>query len=250
MSMSRTSFQFHFPSVLRRIAYDRQLKPDDRVSMVVSVEEALNLLRDYCRDMNLGVAYDERLREPWNTSAANSITTENLKVARLIHAQGFKDDDLADLIGQPIAALAAIPVDADLFATATHDQSAAELMAMLCGYRGIKAANATKLLHQKRPGLFPIFDSLVRRALGLSWPEVEGVAGYLQLLRQYRDVMLIEGNREAFNQIMERMGDAGTEPLAGKPPVRVLDALSWSVIYYCDPFFDLQRDGQSQQSRS
>lgn len=236
MTESYHAAVLHFPSVIREVKYTRQLHEADRRSLVLTVDEALHLLRQYCAEMNLGIEYDRRIRQPWNADNPNCLTEQNLTVARLIHAQGFRNDDLADLLNRPIAALAEIPLDGDLFATEEHDRAAAMAMGLLDEFKGINVANATKLLHQKRPGMFPILDSFVRRAIGLCWPEAEGQAGYQQLLREYRAFLKHDENTPALQHIIQGLGEAETEHFVGKPRVRVLDALAWSVIYYQDPF--------------
>jgi len=225
-----------FPQVLRQLEYDRNLGARDRRSVRLSIDAAINLLIAYSKDMYQGIAFDNQIRQQWNLADPHSICAENLNAARLIHAQGFSNSTFDTFLGQPFRGLVDIPADADLFTTTRFDRPAAIALAILDDLRGIATANSTKILHQKRPGLIPILDEFVRRALNLTWNEHEGIPGYLRHFERYRAFRDVGENRAALDTIIARLPSSEARHFADKPLVRIVDALAWSLIYYRDPF--------------
>src|SRR5262249_47781928 len=128
-------------------------------------------LTSYWQTMYLGVAYEKCVHSQANRDHANIIAPQNYKNSRRIHARGrgFSEETFGPLLGVPLKELEAIPLDADLFETKEFDKLARKLFCTLCMRRGIGAANATKILYQKRPRLFPILDQYFRCAIDLPW---------------------------------------------------------------------------------
>ena len=89
------------------------------------------------------------------------------------------------------------------------------LKAVIAPYRGLSVA--TKLLHLKRPRLFPVLDSLVLQQIG-----VTESADPLDVI----DHLRAEGRRNAeqLSTIRRIMAKVGYE----RPLVRILDVLLWS----------------------
>lgn len=86
-------------------------------------------------------------------------------------------------------------------------------------------AVATKLLHYKRPRLFPVLDRFVAEMLGMSMPDaaaqLERVETAVRLTRAIR----AEGRRnlETLRSIRDLVAEEGTR----RPLIRILDAIVW-----------------------
>lgn len=138
----------------------------------------------------------------------------------------------ADLVDRELVWLREIPLDLDLIETDDDGWAAARgdelVRAALSGViaHGRGASVATKLLHLKRPRLFPILDALVVDLLGRSAPEAaatqrrvgEEAARVVVHLRR-------EGRRnvDALRAIQERLAAEGYQ----RSLVRILDAALW-----------------------
>ncbi|MBE7465518.1 MAG: hypothetical protein HS116_18730 [Planctomycetes bacterium] len=226
---------FCFPKVLRRMDYASRLSARDYLSLTLSAEEAQNLVRRYYREMTKGVAYDRECAQAWNRSSADVLTAENVKNANRIHARlGLKK--CAPILNVPLPGLPRVPQQAELFDSTAHDASAAAALACLDNCPGIEAANATKLLHQKRPRCFPILDQFVRRALGMPYVKRAGEAGYRALLDQYRSFLRVQDNAHVFQGLYAWTLAHVHTPWGAPSRVRVLDILAWGLIVYRDPF--------------
>jgi hypothetical protein len=91
--------------------------------------------------------------------------------------------------------------------------------------RGVGFSKMTKALHQKRPALVPMLDSVVQRYLGGDDLGVEAPFGEraLGLVRGYkRD---LDRNRAAVRALRQELARRGY----GLTEVRILDLLIWSV---------------------
>lgn len=235
MGQSMSEPVFRFPAVLRCLAYPSQIRDGDTKVVERTIQEATALLARFSLEMNLSVLYDQRIREPWNLNQPHCLVEQNLATARLIHAQGYSNSSFADVLGKPLPGLEAIPLDADLLSTDVYDGAAAECLAYLDRIPGICAANATKLLHQKRPGMFPVLDELVRRALDLPWTDGEAAA-FRSILQMYRGAVQTREKINFVEALRDRLSSSCAAHLADKPTIRILDALAWSMMIYSDPF--------------
>lgn len=123
-------------------------------------------IREYCK-IEVYRAYDGR------HSIDNSITMNDVKAANELYARIDRYDPsessrIVDAKGVE-AALASVD-DLDL-ALMTHAEWAVmmprlrTLLTEFLGIRGVGIAKATKILHLKRPHLFPILDSFVVKFL-------------------------------------------------------------------------------------
>jgi hypothetical protein len=135
------------------------------------------------------------------------------------------------LFGAQLPWLAAIPVDLDLIETedqAWEATGAPELIeAALIGIVGVGrgVSVGTKMLHLKRPRLFPILDELVLQLLGAGIspdapPEARARRAAVVVLHLRREGLK---NSEALRAISASLGESGCD----RSLVRILDAVLW-----------------------
>ena len=102
-----------------------------------------------------------------------------------------------------------------------------QLLKEMLSVRGIGLAKATKILHLKRPNVFPVLDSfLLQFLLGLNISEINKrrhVQIALDALDRTRTRMKLQ--QEAFQQLVENTQDLPI-PLT---PVRLFDILCWTT---------------------
>jgi len=102
-----------------------------------------------------------------------------------------------------------------------------ELLAEFLSVEGVGLAKTTKILHLKRPNLFPVLDSFVIKfLLYINIADVEKnrqVEIGLQALEHVRDIM--RKQKTAFEELIERTNDI---PIA-LTSVRMFDILCWTT---------------------
>jgi hypothetical protein len=225
-----------FPAILPWLDYVDRITPKDCRRVTLSFDEVCKIIGDYLKDMTSGVRYDRMLRQPANTSAPDMIVMENIEAANQILAR-FKYEKAEPFINKPLPGLDKIPADADLFETEKYDGYAADILAYLDDFDGLDVSVASKILHQKRPKLVPIFDVLARRALNIPWTRGTGGAVYEPLFTCFRAFTSHGENGAALDKLASWVN---TETEVGREcqlsRVRTLDILAWSVIWYRDPF--------------
>jgi hypothetical protein len=129
-------------------------------------------------------------------------------------------------------ALAAVPPDVDLLDVEAGDElpgadGISRAITAMCDIKRVKLSVSTKILHKKRPGMLPIFDSVVESQYYPRWcPSVRGRSwgDYAVALLKvvHRDMVSVASElRDLQHELHER----GT-PLA---PCRILNALTWIV---------------------
>lgn len=149
----------------------------------------------------------------------------------------FVPGDIADL--QPL--LAAIPAGCDLTTEPEPPSLWLEVENVLkefCKLKGVKLATATKVLHKKRPNLFPLIDKVVQAVYRTCDAELNG--NWLDLKEWQRGVAIMKLIRKDLLEPPEGMTVAaitpigelcswlgGTEIGVSVTKVRVLDALIW-----------------------
>jgi Family of unknown function (DUF6308) len=220
--------EFVFPRSLVKLAWQDRLAEGDFRARVLP--DAATVVSRYARHFTSGIDYQRHVVSAANLQTLNRITREDLANSKKLMSQGWKYVDLADLLQGECPGLAAIPHAADLFSTREHDHPALEAVAYLRGFRGIGLANATKILHQKRPGIFPILDSVARATLGLPWIREEGPCAAKTMLllgmdacREVRQI-----NRLGLNALHRWVRSGGAGPLAATfTPLRLIDVLAW-----------------------
>lgn len=115
--------------------------------------------------------------------------------------------------------LAAIPVAFDLFGSSeaawqrVRPNAAEGLAAIVAPYRGL--STGSKVLHLKRPRLFPVLDSFVVQQVGLGSRPVIEVLDHLRAVGR--------ANADALRLIAANLADAGIK----RSRVRILDSLLW-----------------------
>jgi hypothetical protein len=128
--------------------------------------------------------------------------------------------------------LAAIALDLDLIETDDAEWNAArgdDLVADVinrCVQPGIGLAGATKLLHLKRPRLFPVLDSLVVEVMGINVGDDATREQRIAIAQQVAAAIRREGRRniDALRAIQAEVGDGGRLRLT---LVRILDICLW-----------------------
>ena len=117
-------------------------------------------------------------------------------------------------------ALSAIPFDASLTTASSHVlTNAGALLDILCGPRAY-ASRITKILHKKRPDLFPIIDARVRPLFDAAVPPVKG--------RSWPDYM-VEMGRVIGPWVQRNAAalDGGRAPFSGTTRLRAYDICLW-----------------------
>jgi hypothetical protein len=91
---------------------------------------------------------------------------------------------------------------------------------------GIGLAGATKLLHLKRPRLFPVLDSLVVEVMGINVGDDATREQRIAIAQQVAAAIRREGRRniDALRAIQAEVGDGGRLRLT---LVRILDICLW-----------------------
>jgi hypothetical protein len=122
-------------------------------------------------------------------------------------------------------ALRAIAFDASLLGSGDTVPWLAlrQLFDAFAGIRGVGLSKATKSLHQKRPALIPMLDSVVQKYLADDDPGVQATFGEraLALVRGYKSD--VDRNRTALSTVRRQLG-RGRE----LSEVRILDLLIWA----------------------
>jgi len=122
-------------------------------------------------------------------------------------------------------ALRAIAFDASLLGSGDTVPWLAlrQLFDAFAGIRGVGLSKATKSLHQKRPALIPMLDSVVQKYLADDDPGMQATFGEraLALVRGYKSD--VDRNRTALSTIRRQLG-RGRE----LSEVRILDLLIWA----------------------
>jgi hypothetical protein len=224
--------QVVFPCVITDMnKYEDQLTDADRHSVAV---DGAAVLGWYASEMTGGIAYQRFISSEENLSSPNALTRANFEAARRISSLGWSYDGVEHLIGVEMPELVEIPLDADFLDTRAYDALVGEMVRRLCETRGIKIANATKLLHQKRPGLIPVLDAFARQAVGCGWGRSDTDPGAAQVTQRgmdcFRKVAQWGDNLAAVETLRTRAATDPTLKLGTPTRLRVLDILAWGVI--------------------
>jgi hypothetical protein len=135
------------------------------------------------------------------------------------------------ILERPLPSLVAIPGDLDLIATGDHDwqrlrgdELVSDALSEIVGpRRGVSVA--TKMLHLKRPLLFPVLDSLVAQMLGAAISD--DAARSVKVERSTQLVLHLrrEGreNLDGLRELQHRLEQTGVR----RSLVRILDAVLW-----------------------
>jgi Family of unknown function (DUF6308) len=130
------------------------------------------------------------------------------------------------------AALAGIPPCVDLLDVDTDGEipgasGISRAITSMCGIKRVKLSVSTKILHKKRPGLIPIFDSVVESQYYPRWcPSVRG-----RLPGDYAIALIKVVHKDMRSLAAELLDLQGELEERGTPltPCRILNALTWIV---------------------
>jgi hypothetical protein len=189
-------------------------------------------IREYCeievyRDRNYKGGYDDR------HNVTNSITKDDLESANNLYAR-MRQADFKRILGSPeIPTMLAALGDPELGMTTDEEWESTKelvrpLLAAFLSIHNVKLAKTMKVLHLKRPHLFPILDSFVVKFLTGNDIE-ENWFSEEELLRIGMDSLEISrrdirNNWAAFADLQGRLADLPV-PLT---TVRLYDILCWS----------------------
>jgi len=189
-------------------------------------------IREYCeievyRDRNYRGGYDDR------HNVTDSIVREDLEAANNLHAR-IGHLDFRRILGNPeIPPLLAAVKDLELGKTTDEEWDAVKdlsrlLVLAFISIQNVKLAEATKVLHLKRPHLFPILDPFVVKFLTGNDMEKNRFSDE-EVLRIGLDSFEvarkdIAGNEKAFAELQGRLSDLPV-PLT---VVRMYDILCWT----------------------
>ncbi len=230
------NYRVVLPTVLRKAKKASRITASDCVS--IEIPDGRETIRRYFTTMNLGVRYEQLIHEDWNKWNPDILTDQNLRTSTLLRSRGWSRRWLDGLIETRLAELERIPPNADLLETRQYDQDVVRLLVRFCDRRGIREANATKLLYQKRPALIPVLDSQVQLALGVGWTD-SGEKLFQAYLDAFRSVADFEGNAGALwnvhRWVVQTPDAVGGVTLSR---VRILDILAW-MEGYADEYYKL-----------
>lgn len=195
-------------------------------------ERAEERIREYCevevyRDRNYAGGYDDRC------NVTDSITRDDLESANNLYS-GIRRIDFQRIVGNPEIPqrLSAIG-DKDLGATTDEEWGSIKelirpLVSAFISIRGVDVAKTMRILHLKRPHLFPALDFSVVKFITGNDMEVNRFSGP-ELLKITLDSIEIARadllkNRDAFDELQARLADLPT-PLTA---VRMYDILCWT----------------------
>jgi hypothetical protein len=165
--------------------------------------------------------------DPSGVAAPNSFDEHDLKRANRGGARISAAEQAAVLARRRRieAALAEIPVDASLAASAVAWAPLTQLFGSFGEIRGFGFAKLTKALHGKRPALIPILDSVVQAYLAGDEPAPpEFGERATALVRSYKQDL--DRNRVALREVKGGLSARGYE----LTEVRILDVLIWSAF--------------------
>lgn len=226
------SIDVTFPAVLDHLNYEHRVT---RRSVTV---DAADILHWYCREWaTLGMRYERFVHSDENRAHPHSITRANVSNSTNLRSRGWSWAILEPYLDRPQPELARIPVDADLLTTSAYDADVAALVNRFAALRGVKLANATKFLYQKRPALIPVLDELARRAFGVHWLK-GGYGDWSHVLA------LAFTNIREFDRRNAAALDRLEAWLAEQPDLtdglrftrlRLIDILAWSTVLRLSP---------------
>ncbi|UCD76224.1 MAG: hypothetical protein JSV91_04735 [Phycisphaerales bacterium] len=219
-----------FPMVLARLDYANRLTEADYRGVTVDPRETI------CRYVEFagtkGIKYERYVNSDENLAYPHRLTRNNFRNSKKVNSQGWHYSWVEDLIDRDWPELARVPLDADALETDAFDADAIAVLVALCQYRGIRVANATKLLYQKRPRLIPILDVLARKALGVHWAGGDDAFrdAFALGFRRVREVAAHRNNARVLSDVTAWLesdpGLTGGLPLSR---LRILDILAWQV---------------------
>jgi hypothetical protein len=233
----------------RRTGWDADAVPETATPVIVAdrvvADPYERLARYACRNPRTLLRYDLA-----PSTDPDQITTDDITRTRVIHSRISRIDSerLSDAGAKVVDLLAAVPVRACLADAdpAVHGGLYDRALAVFNGLLapGIGLAKVSKLLHLKRPHLFPILDSRVVAAYRRTAAEAAALyqrqrPGFRLLLwAAIRDDLISDANTAALQRLRERLrhdADIRIQRTAALTDVRLLDILTWQPDARANP---------------
>jgi Family of unknown function (DUF6308) len=163
--------------------------------------------------------------------ASDRIETDDIRAINRTMRARSPHEAWSPVMNRPLDWLAALSPELDLIAADDREWQASNgaqltttaLMATIGPRRG--PAVATKVLHLKRPRLFPVLDDFVAVMLGMNMPGDASTPRRVRIAVQLVDHLRAEGRRniEPLRAIRAALADEGID----RPLLRILDAIVW-----------------------
>jgi hypothetical protein len=163
--------------------------------------------------------------------ARDRIETDDIRAINRTMRARSPHEAWSPVLNRPLAWLAALRPQLDLIATDDREWQVANgvqlttaaLTATIGPRRG--PAVATKVLHLKRPRLFPVLDDFVAVMLGINMPAEASTPRRVRIAAQLVDHLRTEGRRniEPLRAIRAALTNEGID----RPLLRILDAIVW-----------------------
>lgn len=226
-----------FPTVIvGKLDYSKKLNPS--LLRTCTVKDARTLVRWYADVMTRGIAYQEYVIGSHNRAHPHALMRENFIKLRLFNGMGWSWKGVEPILDRAIPNLEQVPLDADMFETDAYDAILIQILSDLAtreDVRGIRVANASKLVHQKRPLYIPVLDAYVRRALNIHYVDLYPQAFELGFAR-FRSFVSLSQNSLSLKRLHYW---ARTELSQGRihlqlSKVRLVDIVAWSLLWKLD----------------
>jgi hypothetical protein len=192
-------------------------------------EDPQSRVREYC-EIEVYSGYDDR------HSINDQISKEDINAANNLYAMidRYDSSESKRLLNRSriISNLLSTIPNKDIFDVSNEKwldlrEEIRKLLAEILSVQGIGLAKATKILHLKRPNLFPVLDSLViKLLLHINISDVEKshqLAVGLQALEKAREIMTVQ--KAEFEKLVDQTYDLPI-PLTA---VRIFDILCWTT---------------------
>jgi hypothetical protein len=199
------------------------------------IQNPEGIVAAYFKDMYLGRRYEEWVYSCSNREMPNRLLMQNWNAAFWVRARSMKwvllERFFSDSADGPLP-LNTVPRDAELENDWPRPRElVSNLLTPLLRIRGIRAANATKLLYQKRSSLIPILDSRVCERLHGDW-DLKNVGDVLSAVDVFYAAITETENRSVLSYLKKWIGSAtefelSGEARAGVSMLRIYDLVAW-----------------------
>jgi len=195
----------------------------------IAFEDPESRIREYCA-IEIYRGYDDR-HSVDDIVSARDIESANNLYAMIDRYDSTESRRLLSHSDKIRETLAGVP-NKDIFAMSLNEWAAVRekikaLLAELLSIKGIGLAKATKILHLKRPNLFPVLDSFVIKfLLSIDISDLEKTRQLeigLGALESAREIMIRQEG--AFTGLVDRTRDLPIRLTA----VRIFDILCWTT---------------------
>ncbi len=198
-----------------------------RIREDIVVEDPQVRIRKYCEEDSYN-GYDN------SHNINNEISKGDIEAAKILRAnidRFHRAESEGILKSEGIRKYLALIPDLDILTITDEEWDKyivlmGKLIAEFVHIDNINLAKATKILHLKRPKLFPILDSKVFKFLtGKEIPNIreKREEAFIQVMGKVRDILI--GQKLQFNELVKQTADLPI-PLT---PVRMFDILCWTT---------------------